>query len=382
MSSTFERLFMLSTAMMATIDPQGRFVALNPAWEKTLGWTLDELRALTPIELIHPDDRPAALAAAERMTRGRPVQLENRCRCQDGSYKWLMWSCSVDDALPPDERVWYASAVDISAHRETVRHNEQALARLRLFEAMLENTPDQVGIIDVQGRVLYRNASARRIVHAWGHPEGSTKITVKHSPAFTERLEREIRPILRAGGTWSGEGDLLLEDGSVMPIYQVLVTLRDVDGAIVGWGSLIRDISDVKQIEQRLRAAVQDLATPLIPISDRVLVMPLIGQIDVERASQVTRAALDGVHGRGVEVVLIDVTGLQQIDAEVAKLLLATTRALALLGVRTVLTGIQPTVARTWIDLGLDLSGIETASTLQSAIAGALARRHSRPTAR
>jgi len=309
------------------------------------------------------------------MTREHSVQFENRYRCRDGSYKWLMWSCSVDADVAPEERVWYATAVDITAHKELLHRREETLERLRLFETMLENTPDQVGMVDARGRVIYRNASARQSLRERGEPETSTRITAQHSPAFAERIEREIRPILAAGGTWSGEGDLLRVDGSVMPVYMVIVTLRDVDGAIAGWGTLIRDISEVKQIEQRLRAAVQTLATPLIPISDRILVMPLIGQMDVERASQVTRAALDGVHGRRVEVVLLDVTGLQQIDGEVARLLVATARALALLGVRTVLTGIQPVVARTLIALGLDLSGIETASTLQSAIAFALAPR-------
>lgn len=379
MSSTYERLFELSTGLLATVDDSGRFLDLNPAWEQMLGWTLAELRAQAPLELIHPDDRQTAIAEGARMMQGeRMIHYECRFRCRDGRYKWLMWSSFVDVDPETAKRVWYATAVDISEYKELLRAQEETLSRLRLFEAMLENTTDQVGIVDMQGAVIYRNGTARRDLLARGQSEAETRMTVSHSPEFTERLYNEVRTALLTEGRWSGEGDLMRPDGTIMPTYQVTIALKDASGTPLGYGSLIRDISAVKQIETQLRAAVQALATPLIPISERVVVMPLIGQMDVERASQVTRVALDGVHGRCVEVVILDVTGLQNLDAEVATLLLNTARSLALLGVRTVLTGIQPVVARTLIGLGLDLSGIETASTLQSAIAFALAPRTSR----
>ncbi|XXX76958.1 AAA family ATPase [Sorangium sp. So ce134] len=122
---------------------------------------------------------------------------------------------------------------------------------------------------------------------------------------------------------------------------------------------------------QRLR--LSEMATPIIPITDRVLVMPLIGTMDAARAAQVLEASLGGVQRHNPSVVIIDITGLKHVDAGVADTLIRTASALRLLGARAILTGMQPEVARALVQGGIDLRGIVTRSTLQSAIAHALA---------
>jgi rsbT co-antagonist protein RsbR len=369
MSRSFERLFHLSKALLATIDLQGRFVDLNPAWERTLGWSLAELRAMQPLELVHPDDRAAAVAEGARMmAEGGIVHLENRYRCKDDSYKWLKWSSFLDPGTQDGPGLCHVTAVDITPYKEALREREAVLADLHLFKAMLENVPDVVAIVDVHNQVRYRNPAAERHFGRTSAPEEWSTAEQAHSPAFVERLQSEVLPELQRTGAWSGEGDLRRPDGTYMPTHEVLVTLRDERGAPAGVGALIRDMTGTKQMEAQLRAAVQALATPLIPISERVLVIPLIGQMDAERASQLTRVALEGVHGRGAEAVILDITGLQHLDTQVGGSLLMTARALKLLGVRTILTGIQPSVAQALIELGIDLSTVETAGNLQRAI--------------
>ncbi len=373
MSSTFEQLFQLSQALLAMLDARGRFVELNPAWERTLGWTLDELRAMQPLELVHPEDRETTVSAGAGLLGGTGrIQLENRYRCKDGRYKWLVWQSQVQADAGDEPRRYFVTAVDVTPYKEALREREEAVAQLHLFKAMLENTPDQVGIIDLEGRVRYRNPAAMRHIGPGGRDGDHVTAAQVHSSAFQEKIEREVTPALQTTGVWSGEGDLLRADGTVMPTYQILVALRDAHGDLAAYGTLIRDMTAEKQLELQLRGAVQALATPTIPISDRVLVMPLIGLMDGDRAAQITRAALEGVHGRGVEVLILDVTGLQNIDTQVSGALLHTARALGLLGVRTMLTGIQPSVAQALVGLGLDLSAVETASTLQRAISLAL----------
>ena len=372
-SSTHEQLFQLSQALLATLDTRGCFLDINPAWERTLGWTTDELRTMRPIELVHPDDVETTISVGSGLLDGvGMVQLENRFRCKDGRYKWLMWGSQVETDGDGAPRRYFVTAVDVTPYKEALREREEAVSQFHLFKVMLENTPDQVGIVDLEGRVRFRNPAALRHIESIGRGGDHVNAADVHSPAFLERFEREITPVLLAEGAWSGEGDLLRADGSVMPTYTILVALRDARGELVAFGTLIRDMTSQKQLEMQLRGAVQALATPMIPISDRVLVMPLIGQMDGERTAQVTRAALEGVHGRGIEVVILDVTGLHSIDTQVGGALLHTAHALRLLGVRTVLTGIQPSVAQSLIGLGLDLSAVETASTLQRAISLAL----------
>jgi DNA-binding response OmpR family regulator len=120
---------------------------------------------------------------------------------------------------------------------------------------------------------------------------------------------------------------------------------------------------------------LQELSTPLIPITDWLAVMPLLGVIDRARAEQALETALRGASERGVEVVIFDVTGVKRVDAEVAETLLRTASALGLLGTRTVITGIRFEVARTLAALDVDTRAVATCDTLQNGIARALVER-------
>ena len=123
---------------------------------------------------------------------------------------------------------------------------------------------------------------------------------------------------------------------------------------------------------QRIRLA--ELSTPLMPITDRIMVMPLIGAMDAERASQVLEAALQGAQRHQARVMILDVTGLRDIDTPVAGMLAGTASALRLLGTQTVLTGIRAEAAQAMIDLDIDLRALVTLGTLQSGFAYALQR--------
>jgi len=110
------------------------------------------------------------------------------------------------------------------------------------------------------------------------------------------------------------------------------------------------------------------------------VVMPLVGSMDSVRAQQVMETALDGTARRRAKVVILDVTGMTQIDTSVAATLLGTASALRLLGTQAVLTGVRPDVAQMLVSLGVDLTGIVTCGTLQNGIAYALEQTESTAT--
>jgi GAF domain-containing protein len=130
-----------------------------------------------------------------------------------------------------------------------------------------------------------------------------------------------------------------------------------------------------EQIIAAQRARLAEMSTPLIPITDRVMVMPLIGVMDAERADLVLTTALRGAQASRAEVVIIDITGVHRVDAGVASTLMGAAGALRMLGTRAVITGVRPDVAQTLVGLNIDLGAIVTKGTLQSGIAYALAGR-------
>ena len=114
------------------------------------------------------------------------------------------------------------------------------------------------------------------------------------------------------------------------------------------------------------------MSTPIIPITDQIVVMPLIGSMDHQRAEQFLESALRGAEVSRARFVILDITGLRHIDTSVAGTLIKVAASLGLLGTRVVLTGIRAELAQTLVGLGISLNNIMTHSTLQGGIAYAL----------
>jgi sigma-B regulation protein RsbU (phosphoserine phosphatase) len=131
----------------------------------------------------------------------------------------------------------------------------------------------------------------------------------------------------------------------------------------------VRLQQEVIEAQQR---AIQELSTPIIPVFEGVIVMPLIGSIDTLRARDVTRNLLAGIREHRAKVVIVDITGVPFVDSGVAAYLNKTIQAARLKGARTIVTGISDAVAETIVDLGIDWSGIETLSDLRTGLQSVL----------
>jgi DNA-binding response OmpR family regulator/anti-anti-sigma regulatory factor len=127
-----------------------------------------------------------------------------------------------------------------------------------------------------------------------------------------------------------------------------------------------------EQIIAVQRGRLQELSAPLIPITDEILVMPLIGTIDVERAGQAVEMALRGASERNATYLIVDLTGVKVVDTIVATMLIQTARGLDLLGTRAIITGIRPEVAQMLVRLDLLLDALVTKATLQAGVEYAL----------
>ncbi len=120
------------------------------------------------------------------------------------------------------------------------------------------------------------------------------------------------------------------------------------------------------------RVALQELSAPLIPVIDRITVMPLIGTIDTERAKLIMENLLEGVIRHNAEVVLIDITGVPIVDTMVAHHIIQAAEAVRLIGSTCILVGIRPEIAQTIVNLGIDLEKFSTKSSLRKGFNAAL----------
>jgi PAS domain S-box-containing protein len=136
-----DRFFAISIDMLCFLDFNGYFKHLNPAWERTLGFTIEELKSRPFIEFVHPDDRARTLAQNGAVRGGgQALGFENRYLCKDGSYRWLYWNAAPD----PDARVIYSVARDVTARKEAEAERERlvmelqaALAEVKELQAIL-----------------------------------------------------------------------------------------------------------------------------------------------------------------------------------------------------------------------------------------------------
>lgn len=114
--------------------------------------------------------------------------------------------------------------------------------------------------------------------------------------------------------------------------------------------------------------AIRELSTPVLPVREGLLILPIVGVIDPQRARQLTEQLLQGIRANRAKVVVIDITGVPSIDATVANHLVQTVEAARLLGATAIVTGLSPLIAKTLVAIGLDLTKMNTVCDLRGGI--------------
>jgi diguanylate cyclase (GGDEF)-like protein/PAS domain S-box-containing protein len=193
------RLFELSNDLLATFGRDGCFRYFNPAWERVLGWSPEELRSRRAVELVHPDDLELTMSLAPKP--GEPTEevlnFENRYRTRDGGYVWLLWSARSDGST------WYAVAKDVSERKELER---------RALNDPLTDVPNRLVLMDRLAHALRRQRRSGRQLgvlfvdldrfkvanDTLGHDVGDRLLT--SVARRLERVVREVDTVARLGG--------------------------------------------------------------------------------------------------------------------------------------------------------------------------------------
>lgn len=370
---TFRLLVENAPEGIGIVDPTLRITYANPAFAKMLGYESLDARAWP--ELVHPEDHDRLAALAQQSSQAGSVQTTIRYLHRDGS---VITAQLALPALRDRDGSLLGYAVINRDLTESLRFEAQVRAGEQRLRALLQALPDMFFLLDHNGVFLDFKADSNDDLAL--PPE-----------AFLNRRVDEVLPPELAALTLS-HIEVLRQTGQIQRYeYQMLVKgeLRDYEARMTASNDnvlvIIRDITEQRRAErerqtlavqeqviQAQQAILRELSTPLLPIADGVVAMPLIGAIDSARAQQILEALLEGVSRHRAKIAIIDITGVKVVDTQVASALIRAAQAAGLLGAQVVLTGISPEIAQTLVQIGVTMQGLVTRATLQEGVAYAL----------
>lgn len=343
----------------------------NPAFAAMLGYS--SLVGMMVPAITHPDDLEKLRAIVQQVTQGGAPRETIRYVRSDGSIVTVQASAL---ALHDEHGnvIGYASINrDIT---EQLRAEESLRASEQRHRALLHAIPDLMFLLSPDGVFLdYKADSSGDLILP---PE-----------AFLNKKVSEVLPPQLAELTLSCMEALKRTREMQTYEYQVVIDdqLRDFEARMVFSNNdilvLSRDVTKQKraererqamqeQIIQAQQAALRELSTPLMPIADGVVAMPIIGAIDTMRAQQIMEALLQGIAEHSADIAILDITGVKVVDTQVAGALIRAAQAARMLGARVVLTGISPEIAQTLVHIGAEMREMVAKPTLQQGIAYAL----------
>jgi rsbT co-antagonist protein RsbR len=349
-------------------------------WCEFTGQSAEEIQGAGWVDAVHPEDRARVAMAWQKAiaTRGA-YNVEFRVRHHSGVYHQF-WVVGVPFVLQDDSiRKWLGCCVDVTEQRQMERALRMSEERSRLITMRM---PIAVFETDAQGQIKFANdhwavvsgfATTAATEERWVrglHPDDVSPVVDAWREIITTGEQK--RPL---------EFRFRLPDGTLRWVSARVIAMRSAAGQIEGFIGTLTDINDRKQAEELLHETMAqkeiieaqhqrlaDLSTPLIPITDRILTMPLVGSLDPERAEQILTTLLEGVSRTGAAFAILDITGVAVVDTQVASALLRAAQATRLLGAEVILSGIRAEVAQTLVGLGAELGSIVTTSSLKTAI--------------
>ncbi len=380
--------------LIATADSEGRVIFINPAGLRLLG-RVDILAEETRFHRFHPSwaadlilSQGLPHAAREGFWSGETAVLDPQAQGREIPVSQVI----IAHKNAAGSVTHYSTIMhDMSERRRieaTVRDSEQRL--LRFLDAL----PVGVFVVEPDGRPFYANRSAFEILGKGIIPNVATDQLAEVYRAFVAGTDQpypaERMPLVRAlHGEESSVDDMEIErpDGRIL-IEVSGVPIRDAEGRILYGMVSFTDITLRRRAEEAIReralqqevieaqqAALRELSTPLMPIAEGVVVMPIIGMIDSRRAQQIMETLLEGIAAHSADIAILDITGVRVVDTQVAGALIRAAQAARMLGAKVVLSGISAEVAQTLVHIGAEMQDMIALRSLQQGIAYALTPR-------
>jgi PAS domain S-box-containing protein len=226
-----DRLFALSLDLLAVAGLDGRFRQVNASWERTLGFSAEELVNMPVIDVIHPDDRAGAARAFEKLREGgAELTFENRCRSNNGPPRWLQWNATPDlenDAI-------YIAARDIMGRKLA----EAESARLA---AIVESSNDAIVSASLAGVIESWNPAAERIFGYRASEVLGRPLSMLVPRQSTDQTPQHLGQV-RAGAQLSNmEVERRRKDGTMIRVSMTLSPVKDPAGQVIATSVIARE---------------------------------------------------------------------------------------------------------------------------------------------
>jgi PAS domain S-box-containing protein len=241
------RFFRLSRDQMGIATKNGYFKELNPAFEKTVGFSFEELTSKPLLDFVHPDDLEATLQVLKNARLGvSTAEFENRFRCKDGSYKWISWAI----ASLPDEDLIYIVGRDMTERKRVL---EQLTTSELRFRTTVEGMGEGLLIIDNNDCTIYANNRAFSITgytpeELIGKNPNKTFMPVLDWEKISGRNYQQFR---RRSGRY--EIQIMKKNGDLIWIEIHATPYRNIQGEIIGTIAAIAEITRRKNTEEALQ---------------------------------------------------------------------------------------------------------------------------------
>ena len=368
------------------LSPEGLILDANPHFLAIMGYPLDELKGKHHDRLLSPDEAQSATYDTfwETLRSGTSQESEFHLLDKQGRDIWIRGACSpVLDAEGQLTRI-IIYAMDLTGQKQLTASFEGQLNALSRVMGKVEFSLD--------GTILDANPRFLDIVGYQLDELKGQHHRLLVDPDYAQSADyRTFWETLRRGEFLAGEfcrlgkqGQEVWIQGSYNPVLdlngkpsKIVKFATDITAQVEQHRQLKRamvEAEEAARVREELHKSLQEMSTPVTPIWDGILLLPLVGIIDSMRTADVMNKSLTKIAETRARVFVLDIAGVATVDTGVANQLIKITKATQFMGCEAIISGVSPAIARTMVELGVSVGDVRTTATLRDAFEIALKR--------
>ena len=347
-------------------DLDGKIITANEKFLGTFGYDANEIVGQHHRMFCDPQyaASPEYAEFWKRLGRGEFVEAEFKRLAKGGKEIWLRASYNpvFDEDGNPIRVIKFAT--EITASELLMAEYQSKIKAIERSQAVIEFGLD--GIVIAANENFLKIFGYRLEEVVGQHHRIFCDAGYAEAPEYAQFWQK-----LGRGEYDAGEFKRIGKDGSDIWLQASYNPILDIEGKPI---KVVKFSSDITLEVQKRSLALLEMSTPVTKIWDGVLFAPIVGIVDSKRAVDIMNKALSSIADTRASTLLLDIGGVAVVDTAVANHLIKIAKAAVLMGCKTIISGISPSIAQTIAELGIDLGSIQTTSTIESALRDSITR--------